>query len=278
MYDLICYNTDDNIIDKLWQWDSDRILIVKDIETTENIVFHFGNRKNKTTLKVTPTINQNNDLEVKIPNCLLRQPYPIQVYLYEGTAEEDESEGQTIYMTQLPVRERPEPDSIEYEDIEDHIDYLRELVDRAQTLESELSKDIENAENSIDNLNAKISEFTSAADALSARIDDEIALIESKFATAIADKDQLDADIKSIFDNANSSKTSLVGEITQSITEAQTIKTELDLAVENGTLLLASLKEENSIASDNITYLQNLLVNVPHLTVVGFEFIKEVDE
>lgn len=262
MYDLVCYNTDDNIIDKLWQWDSDRIIVVKDIETTENIVFHFGNRKNKTTLKVTPTTNKDGNLEVKIPNCLLRQPCPIQIYVYEGTAEDDDTEGQTICTTQIPVRERPEPDSIEYEDIEDHVDYLKELVERTEVLETNLSQSIEDAENTIENLNSKIEEFTSEADSLVNRINNEIDIIKaetSKFITdANTSKEALQTEINDIIEGANTSKENISSEVDAIIsganTSKETFQTEIDDVIENANVNKENIINEiNTIVSDAVT-------------------------
>ena len=288
MYESFCYDEKDNVLEHFWQWDSDRVITVKDIDTISDattVQFHFCNRATETAPKITTSV-ENGVASATVPNFLLSQPYPIQVYIYEGTSEDEEAAveqedtiaGKTIWAAEIPVRVRPRPESIEYAELRNHVDTLKELVDEASGLESRLEEDIIKADISLETLNSKITEFNTEVENLTVRIDSEIEKINGVITDANTSKDGLQIEINDIITNGYSQKESLQAEINSIISDANTAKEALDVKIAEASEALntlSALQQENVKAQENIAYLQKVITDIPLYTVVGFEFIEE---
>lgn len=92
---------------KLFQWDTNQILDLSEDDTPAQV--HFRNTKSRDALVVTIT----ND-EAQIPNILLQQPYPIEVFLYYKNGDE----GYTITRHTFPVIPRMKPADYIYTETE----------------------------------------------------------------------------------------------------------------------------------------------------------------
>ena len=96
--------------------------------------FHFCNKNSEKALVVQSTFGDDDILEVIVPNILLTEPYTITAYVY---LTEDES-SKTVEYVQIPVRQRPQPDSFEYEDNAVVID-ISDLANEMKALNMSMS-------------------------------------------------------------------------------------------------------------------------------------------
>ena len=134
MSNIICYDSDNNVLKTLYQWDNNQTMTVRGVDMPPVPVFHFCNRLSNLALVVSPTVS-GTDLIVKIPNILLQQAEPIIAYLYQDT---DDDGYRTMHAIHIPVIPRPKPDDYEYDD---NIDYISVAIlnSRLSELLSELT-------------------------------------------------------------------------------------------------------------------------------------------
>lgn len=107
---IICYDSDGNVLKRLYQWDTNQTIAVGGLDVSETPVFHFCNRISREALVVTPTVIDDR-IEVNVPNILLQQTDSIIAYLYEPM---DDDGGRTMHTIQIPVVPRPKPSDYEY--------------------------------------------------------------------------------------------------------------------------------------------------------------------
>lgn len=157
MSNITCYDSDNNLLKTLYQWDNGQVLTVKGVDMPPAPVFHFCNRRSKTALVVSPEVS-GSDLKVKVPNVLLREAEPITAYLYRDTSNDGY---RTMWVIKIPVVPRPRPDDYEYK--EDN-DYISIAVLNAKV--NELSEKVAAASASVVELSEKLDENTSAVETL----------------------------------------------------------------------------------------------------------------
>lgn len=117
MSKLICYDSDGNELEVLYQWDLNQSITIRGGVIPPSAVFHFCNRSSSLALVVTPEIS-GSDLVVSVPNVLLQQSEPIIAYAYTDTAGDGY---RTIQAIHIPVIPRAKPEDYEYEE---NIDYI----------------------------------------------------------------------------------------------------------------------------------------------------------
>lgn len=81
-----CYNMDGSPIHNVYQWDTNRHIVIKDLPsgTDQSSVFvKFTNVKMTCSISVEP-IRETNEYTAMIPNELLAEPYDIIVCIYVG--------------------------------------------------------------------------------------------------------------------------------------------------------------------------------------------------
>lgn len=130
MSNIICYDSDNNVLKTLYQWDNNQTMTVRGVDMPPTPVFHFCNRLSNLALVVSPTVS-GTDLIVKIPNILLQQAEPIIAYLYQNT---DDNSYRTMHAIHIPVIPRPKPDDYEYDD---NIDYISIVILNSRLAELE---------------------------------------------------------------------------------------------------------------------------------------------
>lgn len=134
MSNITCYDSDGNLLKRLYQWDNNQTITVRGVTIPPTPVFHFCNRLSDVALVVVPEVS-GTDLTADIPNILLQQAEPIIIYLYQDT---DNDGYRTVQAIHIPVMPRPKPDDYEYED---NIDYTSVAIlnARLSTLIREIS-------------------------------------------------------------------------------------------------------------------------------------------
>ena len=106
MSNITCYDSDNNVLETLYQWDNNQTMKVTGITMPPIPVFHFCNRLSNLALVVTPEVS-GSSLLVNIPNILLQQAEPIIAYIYQDT---DDDGYRTMHAIHIPVLPRPKPE------------------------------------------------------------------------------------------------------------------------------------------------------------------------
>lgn len=154
MFDVTCLDKYGNTVTNLTQWDLNQTLYIEDHGFTTPPQFHFCNKNSEKAFVVQSTV-EDDVLQVEVPNILLIEPYTITAYVY--LIEDDSSK--TVEYVQIPVRQRPQPDSFEYENNTVVVD-LYELAAEIKALNANISSAEEeriNAESiRIENENTRI--------------------------------------------------------------------------------------------------------------------------
>lgn len=109
MENIKCYDSNGNVLEYMYQWDSNQTIVLKNLGLTSAPNCHFSNRKRKTAYVVESALS-GADVIVSVPNFLLQDPYPILIYVSCG----DDGSSRTVYRVVLPVISRPRPS--EYDD------------------------------------------------------------------------------------------------------------------------------------------------------------------
>lgn len=112
MSNIVCYDSDGNLLDGLYQWDTNQTITVKGVDTSSVPDFHFCNRFSDVALVVTPTLS-GGSLTAEIPNILLQQGEPITVFIYQGIGADGY---RTIHEVRIVVTPRPKPADYEYKE------------------------------------------------------------------------------------------------------------------------------------------------------------------
>lgn len=113
MADIVVYDTKGNVLEKMYQWDSNQSIKVSGVDTISTSYFHFCNRLSSQTLVVQPTV-ADQMFTVSVPNILLQEPETIFVFLHQAAGS---SGGyRTTYAFQIPVTPKPKPIDYIYTD------------------------------------------------------------------------------------------------------------------------------------------------------------------
>lgn len=114
---------------ELWQWDTGRQIKITPGENAIVDEIHFSNAYSKDALVVKPQVNEQGNIVADIPNILLWQVFPINVYV---VMEFPNGKG-TIYEEQLKIKPRKKPSDYVYTETE-ILNYL-DLEKRIKALE-----------------------------------------------------------------------------------------------------------------------------------------------
>ena len=114
---------------ELWQWDTGRQIIITPEKNAIVDEVHFSNAYSKDALVVKPQVNEQGNIVADIPNILLWQVFPINVYV---VMEFPNGKG-TIYEEQLKINPRKKPSDYVYTETE-ILNYL-DLEERIKVLE-----------------------------------------------------------------------------------------------------------------------------------------------
>ena len=114
---------------ELWQWDTGRQIIITPEENAIVDEVHFSNAYSKDALVVKPQVNEQGSIVADIPNILLWQVFPINVYV---VMDFPNGKG-TIYEEQLKINPRKKPSDYVYTETE-ILNYL-DLEKRIKALE-----------------------------------------------------------------------------------------------------------------------------------------------
>ena len=114
---------------ELWQWDTGRQIKITPGENAIVDEIHFSNAYSKDALVVKPQVNAQGNIVADIPNILLWQVFPINVYV---VMDFPNGKG-TIYEEQLKINPRKKPSDYVYTETE-ILNYL-DLEKRIKALE-----------------------------------------------------------------------------------------------------------------------------------------------
>ena len=114
---------------ELWQWDTGRQIKITPGENAIVDEIHFSNAYSKDALVVKPQVNEQGNIVADIPNILLCQVFPINVYV----VMEFPNGKWTIYEEQLKIYPRKKPSDYVYTETE-ILNYL-DLEKRIKALE-----------------------------------------------------------------------------------------------------------------------------------------------
>ena len=133
MIELTCFDEQNNIIASLTQWDIEQFIKIKDIDIALNEApyFHFCNKNSDKALIVRSEM-QDDEIVVKIPNILLREPYKIFAYMYVYSSQ---ISAKALAIAKIPINPRVKPDDYILVDSKDYVTFeeLREDISNAVT-------------------------------------------------------------------------------------------------------------------------------------------------
>ena len=93
MQNCTCYNADGSYLTRMYQWDSNRDIIVRDLPIgtdPSRVFFRFSNTNGACAIPVEPT-RELNKYTVRVPDVLLEQRYNISMHIYLGTINDVET-------------------------------------------------------------------------------------------------------------------------------------------------------------------------------------------
>ena len=160
-----CYNTDNQELTHLTQWDVNQKIIIKYITLGSTPEVHFSNANSKHAL-VTEATYSANTLTVEVPNILLQEGLTISLYVYElGTG----NSAKTTHIIKIPVIPRAKPDSYTYTDNAYYIafDDLKSVLDSSVSV-------IDLASNAAE----RATKAAEAAEGIKDYVDDALATIQ----------------------------------------------------------------------------------------------------
>lgn len=101
MANIVCYDSDGQILRYYTQWDVGQKLVIKGVDTSSAPSFHFLNAYISTAYVVQSEVVDSN-ITVDVPNIMLQYDVPVIVYIYY-------TEGTTEYSIRIPVMPRIKP-------------------------------------------------------------------------------------------------------------------------------------------------------------------------
>lgn len=99
MAKYICYDKNNDLLTRIYQWDTDRVIVVSNITPWDGatVFFQFGNRKVDETIIVEPT-ESNGNYTSDIPNELLAYAENLILYISQETAA-----GETLVIDEIRI-------------------------------------------------------------------------------------------------------------------------------------------------------------------------------
>ena len=236
MFEIQCFDPYGNTINNLTQWDIDQSLVIpidsvnmfnvpdasndEAQDETQSVPayawpeVHFSNKSRSESLVVRSEGKKNDDgtidnksIVATIPNILLQDACPLQVYVYI-TDSKDVSSQKTILCNEIPIRKRQKPSDYSYVE---NIDYVTaDMIKRE--IKASVSSVISSA---ITEVNSKKSEVLGSTEG---SIDKTLSSAMSEFketcetivndATAIkGETEKIKSDTKEIYNSANNTIT-----------------------------------------------------------------------
>lgn len=118
MYEVPCLDINGNTINKFYQWDVDQKITIELTGCGENYLriapeVHYTNATRIESLVVRSEVANGDTITAQVPNILLQEPYPLQIYVYL-TDSDDVSSQKTILYSEIPVRKRAKPSDYLY--------------------------------------------------------------------------------------------------------------------------------------------------------------------
>lgn len=165
MSEIICYNSDGRVLDKLTQWDVGQAIVVHGVNSQFIPMFHFCNNRSYRALVVQPE-RIDGDLVAKVPNILLQEARTINVYLYYQT---NKDEAKTEYSISIPVEPRKKPFDYEYTENIGYTNWIeinkeaKAVIENLNAVNSQSSEMLTKVDAVIVELNNAISEANSFA-------------------------------------------------------------------------------------------------------------------
>ena len=125
MYEIQCFDLHGNTINNLTQWDSNQSLVIpidslslpeSQLPSSPSYALpkvHFCNKTREEALVVQSEKHDDKSIKVKVPNALLQDTCPLQVYVYM-TDSQDVTSQRTILHNEIPVRKKQKPSDYAY--------------------------------------------------------------------------------------------------------------------------------------------------------------------
>ena len=124
MYEVQCFDQNGNTINYFTQWDINQTIVIP----VDNYEFapnspeytapevHFCNTKSTEALVVRSMVISKHTIEVKVPNELLQEPYPLFVFVYlsEDENPSQQSPQRVVLRSEIPIRKRVKPSDYSY--------------------------------------------------------------------------------------------------------------------------------------------------------------------
>lgn len=128
MYEIMCFDKNRNTIERLTQYDTNKVLYINwDYDIAP--IFQFSNTKSDRVLVVKSELikdEMNTMAKVNIPNVLLTEAYPIEVYVYlEQETDFGYIEGDTVYTAIIPVDKKDKPEDYKYFENTEYISWVK---------------------------------------------------------------------------------------------------------------------------------------------------------
>ena len=133
MNNIVCYDSEGNIINGFVQWDADQTIMFKGLDLTQAPIVHFANRESDTSLGVQSSIDDSGNITAVVPNILLQNDLMLYIYIFVPNG----SGGRTIRTISVPVQPKPKPDDYIYTENTDVI-YLENLVKQVEDLQQQI--------------------------------------------------------------------------------------------------------------------------------------------
>lgn len=261
MLELTCLDLKGNPITHFTQWDADREIIIIGDFTSAPMV-HFCNKNSKYALCVNSALIDSNQIRATVPNSLLREPYPLLIYVY-ATGDDGK---QTILSGKIPVKERAEPEGAIYEE-NTHVVYLAELEQQVLELNSLITsaeeERVKNEEQRIEAENTRQSNETTRQENEASRTNAETKR-ESDFGS-------LQQDMQDAIDDCEAKTASSVSKCDTAATNCNNAATAANTATSNANTAAQSANNAADAANNAVTQINVFLENTDDMTVTFTE-------
>lgn len=169
MYEINCSDIYGNTIYNFFQWDVDQKIVINLDGCDEDYLniapeFHYSNAKTKDAYVVRSVVSNRDIITAPVPNILLQEPYPIQVYVYLTDSRHVSSQ-KTILYSEIPVRKRDRPSDYLYVENIERITAEKikhEIEADIANLKGETIKDINDKKNEVVDSMNKSEKFITA--------------------------------------------------------------------------------------------------------------------
>ena len=103
----VCYDSNGDVITSIYQWDTNRVISVSNINVWSgaDVYFHFCNNSSEKCYVEEPTLSGSNYIAT-IPNELLRSPENIILYISQKTQSDENA---VVGEIRIPLIQRKRP-------------------------------------------------------------------------------------------------------------------------------------------------------------------------